>query len=494
MWSDNIPITDGMGSVTYRKPLAQFDLINEHSGYAPVPIKGIRYWLGTNTGLAHSFVDTTARNGTTYYYAVTAYDHGAPAGGIAPSECSKFISVSTSGAIDKGSNVVIVRPEAPAAGYVEPVLKNIKLQPGGAATGSVSYEIVDARLVKADHKYRITFDDTLTDVSTRLYPVTKCLSLFDITDPANPDTLINQTRDIKPTDKLPMTDGFLLNVKNDTMVTIDAVKTKWSRPDIYGYIFRPTKQGSVSGIANAADYKIEFGEVGIDTSTEYQVSKSRKLDAIPVNFRVFNSSTQKYIDFAFWEKDGSDGAFTGYSVKKMVDVIIFLEKNKADSTIMTWELTIDVASIDSAHNNPVSDDFMTIVTKKPFLYNDVFEFTTEAQHIDAKLAKSDIDNIKVVPNPYVVSNSWEPINPYANGRGPRELHFIHLPTKCTIRIFTIRGQLVDTIEHNTPEILDGTEIWDMQTKDKLDIAYGVYVFHVDAGQLGQKIGKFAVIK
>jgi hypothetical protein len=34
----------------------------------------------------------------------------------------------------------------------------------------------------------------------------------------------------------------------------------------------------------------------------------------------------------------------------------------------------------------------------------------------------------------------------------------------------------------------------MRSKDNLDIAYGVYVYHVDAGDAGQKIGKFAIVK
>jgi hypothetical protein len=69
-----------------------------------------------------------------------------------------------------------------------------------------------------------------------------------------------------------------------------------------------------------------------------------------------------------------------------------------------------------------------------------------------------------------------------------------LPSKCTIKIFNVRGQLVAELSHETPSIANGTEIWNMQTKDQLDIAYGVYVYHVDAGSLGQKVGKFAVIK
>jgi hypothetical protein len=92
-----------------------------------------------------------------------------------------------------------------------------------------------------------------------------------------------------------------------------------------------------------------------------------------------------------------------------------------------------------------------------------------------------------------VANSWEPRNQYNTGRGPRELHFTHLPQKCTIRIFNVRGQLVQTIEHESTQ-WDGTEIWDMLTKDRLEVAFGVYVYHVEAPGLGNKIGKFAIIK
>jgi hypothetical protein len=99
-----------------------------------------------------------------------------------------------------------------------------------------------------------------------------------------------------------------------------------------------------------------------------------------------------------------------------------------------------------------------------------------------------------VPNPYIVANSFEALNPYADGRGPREIHFTHLPAVCTIKIFNMRGQLVRTLEHNTPSASNGTEIWDVRSKDNLDVAYGVYIFHVDAGKVGQKIGKFAIVK
>ena len=131
---------------------------------------------------------------------------------------------------------------------------------------------------------------------------------------------------------------------------------------------------------------------------------------------------------------------------------------------------------------------------KPFLSHDIFEFTMRGESFDSEDAKSAMSKIKVVPNPYIVANGWEPTNPYSDGRGERQLHFTHLPAECTIRIFNVGGQLVATLEHDTPNLKDGTEIWNMLSKDQLDISYGVYVYHVDAGELGNKVGKFAVIK
>jgi len=55
------------------------------------------------------------------------------------------------------------------------------------------------------------------------------------------------------------------------------------------------------------------------------------------------------------------------------------------------------------------------------------------------------------------------------------------------------GKLVDKIEHNS-SLADGQESWDLVSRDGMDIAFGVYVYYVDAPGIGQKIGKFAIIK
>ena len=82
------------------------------------------------------------------------------------------------------------------------------------------------------------------------------------------------------------------------------------------------------------------------------------------------------------------------------------------------------------------------------------------------------------------------INALAN---QRQLHFTHLPQECTIRIFNVAGQLVQTLNvsnsFNTSRF-----IWDMRDKNGREIPYGVYIFHVEAPGIGEKVGKFAVIK
>ena len=113
--------------------------------------------------------------------------------------------------------------------------------------------------------------------------------------------------------------------------------------------------------------------------------------------------------------------------------------------------------------------------------------------MDNELAKVEMDDITVVPNPYVVTARWEPKHIYVSGRGPRKLDFINLPQECTIKIFTLSGYLVDEI-HHTSQYEHGTYSWDMLSKDGLEIAYGLYIYHIDAPNIGEKTGKFAVIK
>ena len=83
-------------------------------------------------------------------------------------------------------------------------------------------------------------------------------------------------------------------------------------------------------------------------------------------------------------------------------------------------------------------------------------------------------------------------NPFLNQ--PRRIMFTNLPSECTIRIFTVSGVLVDVIDvENSSD--NGIAYWDLLTNEGLEIAAGMYLYHVKATRTGDtKMGKFAVIK
>ena len=487
-WNDMIPVTDGFGSVTYRKPMAQYDLVNEITGYAGVSVRGVRFYRGDDTGLTHTFVDTTVKNGYLYYYAVTSYDSGSDTLGISPTECSKYIAIAADGTIDKGNNVAIARPESPSAGFVEAGSQEIEIAEGSTSDGMISVGVALAGEIQDGHRYRVVFEDTLVEVTRIPYPSTKNISLIDVTDD---QVLIDRDTTISLDAEFPITDGFRFGFESlFRTLELNTELSGWNRagviePNIRGFSFaQGEKQMQV------ADFAIIVGEMGMDSSTTFM--RRTEEPGMPVNFTVWNLTENRKMKFGFRDEDteeGMEGILSAYNFDRANrdDEIIILN----DSLVAGWEVAFTNSATDTLQPQP--GDTLFLFTNKPFLSNDVLEFVMNGQKIDADKAKVDMDLIRVVPNPYVVAASWEPQNPYASGRGPRELHFINLPQECTLRIFNVRGQLINTLEHNST-LTDGTYIWDMLTKDLLDISYGVYVYHVDAGDTGSKIGKFAVIK
>src|SRR5262249_10554174 len=130
--------------------------------------------------------------------------------------------------------------------------------------------------------------------------------------------------------------------------------------------------------------------------------------------------------------------------------------------------------------------------RTPLAEGDAFSFTTRARYVDQAAAKEAFGHPYVVPNPYVEAASFEPARFNVSGRGERRIEFRALPARCTIRIYTVRGDLVPTLHHDGSD--GGFVGWNLRTKDNLDVAPGLYVFQVDAPGIGTSIGKFGVIK
>ena len=156
----------------------------------------------------------------------------------------------------------------------------------------------------------------------------------------------------------------------------------------------------------------------------------------------------------------------------------------------------DTTILDTAFSDIVDvemGDVFRIAIDIPFAEDDKYHFTTISSKISNELASDELDDIAVVPNPYVVAAAWEPRLNYESGRGERKIDFINLPTECTIKIFTLNGYLVNTLDHESINE-NGTYSWNMLSKDGLELSYGLYMYHVDAEGIGEFTGKFALIK
>ena len=75
------------------------------------------------------------------------------------------------------------------------------------------------------------------------------------------------------------------------------------------------------------------------------------------------------------------------------------------------------------------------------------------------------------------------------------IHFTNLPQKCTIRIFSIDGDLIREIYHDFPPDYPESmhDEWDLITRNTQAVASGIYYYSVES-EFGNQIGKLVIIK
>jgi hypothetical protein len=79
--------------------------------------------------------------------------------------------------------------------------------------------------------------------------------------------------------------------------------------------------------------------------------------------------------------------------------------------------------------------------------------------------------VGVVPNPFRGREAWDQT-------GAQELHFINLPSRARIRIYTAAGDLVADLRHD--DTVRDFERWNLKNQDGRDVASGIYMFRVEA--------------
>jgi hypothetical protein len=121
--------------------------------------------------------------------------------------------------------------------------------------------------------------------------------------------------------------------------------------------------------------------------------------------------------------------------------------------------------------------------------NDIptFEFDTRdlaARTGETMVAEDALDKILAVPNPYYARSDYEA------SQLQNIVKITNLPQKCTISIFTLNGYLVRSYKKDSDQ---PDQNWDLKNQSGVPVASGVYIIHVDAGDLGEKIVKLFVV-
>ena len=99
---------------------------------------------------------------------------------------------------------------------------------------------------------------------------------------------------------------------------------------------------------------------------------------------------------------------------------------------------------------------------------------------------TDLAQVHTVPDPYLASSRYD-LAP-----STKQLMFVNLPPRATVRIYSVSGILVDILNHEDPSG-GGRAVWDVRNRNNQFVASGVYFFHVVTPEGDEHVGKFTIL-
>lgn len=495
-------ITDYTGEKVFYKPIAQYDLINGIRGlFVPSPIlyeltSGAPYYMGSDNGIQNFYVDNDVINGRTYYYAVVAYDRGDAAKDIFPSENTRFIAKDALGRISTDINTIAIIPNAPVSGYVPPKSGVIADRIVGNSTFTPFFEVMDPTKVK-NESYRITFNDSFYVTPGSVIDSVNISATYNVYNATTGNQVISDA-EITETNGI-VFDGVRLSF-NTSLQKTDSIKllqniSGWSSPDPKNLrIIADQYAASFLGVTRVAtrypkDYMLVFSDQYQDSSNSLVVPFGNilRFEEFVLNFRAYDITEKENpvrVQFGFAENNSFRTDTLSFG-----DVVVLSDE---EGKTISWRITFIG---DSLSNIPGAGDTLSLYFSKPFSGTDEFSIVTEKPGYSLNDVRQQLSLVKAVPNPYVVTNIFEqPLPPTVRGRGERVIYFTNVPLGGTIHIYTSSGSHIRTLEHDG-DLNDGSVVWDVRTKEGLDVAYGVYFYVVEVdGISDKKTGKLAIIK
>lgn len=106
----------------------------------------------------------------------------------------------------------------------------------------------------------------------------------------------------------------------------------------------------------------------------------------------------------------------------------------------------------------------------------------ETEYGNTQTAKDALELIRVVPNPYY---GW---SAYEQSQTDNRVRITNLPVKCTISIYNASGTLIRRFTRDDKEVT--FQDWDLKNHAGIPISSGIYIFHIDAPGIGEKVVKW----
>jgi hypothetical protein len=314
---------------------------------------------------------------------------------------------------------------------------------------------------------------------------------------------------------LPVVEGVQVNLRNDWYLQIDAAESGWENaaenimPWSMIEVALLNLNQVFNGVSQPRDYRIDWLEdasgglsLGPDDfpNQAMTVLTNRIVPSLQTNYRIWditdpeNPVEKRFFIYNAKLNEGNPATMRDplapFDYRDAI-LIAFEDETSPSGWHVSWLMQSGSAYDADLHVLPTGGESYTAMTKKPFTDDDSYRFSVAAPSYNPDTAREELADVKVVPNPYLATAAWE-ARPIKGNRGDRKIQFIHLPPQATVKIFTIRGELVQTLHHDE-DSWDGSLDWNLKSREGLDVAYGMYLYHVDS-PAGEKTGKFALIK
>lgn len=487
---------------------------------------------GADEGLQYIYVDSVGvYNGFEYYYAVSAFDYNTSG---QPGDTT-FIS------LESGKSETVVVPRSDFGNKVTEATASVT-QTAGASNAVTSTAATVGDIMVTGGTYEVKWQSIkegeggLPIYNYNVYTGNDSILLSDI------DALVDVNKPFESALETILTDTTM----GDTTVKVTQYDSIYNI-NVGGDFVSPM----FDGVEYSGDILVNFGDslwtltytetvvgdtdttIVVDTSTTIEMSMTADSIEVPtsytdnamiygiLNYWAFRGGADFEIN---WREVGTDSVTaTVYDVTNDVQVPFGAEwgdnwsfgpKNLANPDVNSQYITKDnlssrtyfyICGVKYYFNfvgseaypmnwdtHPVTGDVWTVYNSGEVVpcEGNIFQIGSEMFTIGDPI----LDNIKVVPNPYIVRNPWEVSSDYA------KLRFTNLPAECTIRIYTLAGNIIKTIEHKveataTSAIQGGSETWDILTDNNQRPASGIYIYHISIAEGDEtKTGKFALIR